>query len=242
MPRHIFNPKTDKPFKLSRSKLELFMRCPKCFYLDVSHGIKQPGGLPFTLNSAVDELMKKEFDIHRAKGVAHPLMKAYKIKAVPFDNENMDDWRNWRRGIQYYHKPTNLIIYGAIDDIWLNSKGELMIVDYKSTSINREVTLEDEWKIGYKRQVEIYQWLFRKNGFKVSDMGYFVYANGRKDKKAFDAKLEFDVTVLPYKGSDKWVTKAIKDAHKTLMLDKMPKSAKGCEFCVYRSKVKRVEK
>ena len=36
-----------------------------------------------------------------------------------------------------------------------------------------------------KRQMEIYQWLLRKNGFKVSDTGYFVYANGITDARSF---------------------------------------------------------
>ncbi|MFZ5365575.1 MAG: PD-(D/E)XK nuclease family protein [Patescibacteria group bacterium] len=242
MPRNLFDPKNKKPFKLSRTKLEDFVRCPRCFYLDRRLGISKPSMPQFNLNIAVDHLLKKEFDIHRVKGIAHPLMKAYKIKAVPLADDRLDEWRNNFRGIQYFHKPTNLIIFGAIDDIWLNSKGELMIVDYKSTSTENEVTLEGEWKAGYKRQVEIYQWLFRKNGFKVSDTGYFVYANGRKDRKAFDARLEFDVTVLPYKGNDQWVSKAIRDAHKVLMSNKIPAAGKGCEYCLYRRKAKRAEK
>ena len=46
-------------------------------------GIGQPPGYPFSLNSAVDTLLKKEFDMHRAKGTAHPLMDAYGLDAVP---------------------------------------------------------------------------------------------------------------------------------------------------------------
>ena len=57
---------------------------------------------------------------------------------------------------------------------------ELHIVDYKATSKDDEVNLDAEWQDGYKRQMEIYRWLFINNGFKVSDTGYFVYANGKK--------------------------------------------------------------
>ena len=80
-------------FKLSRTGIELFMRCPRCFFLDKKLGIKQPPGYPFTLNSAVDHLLKKEFDFHRAKKSTHPLMKQYGIDAVPFQHENMAVWR-----------------------------------------------------------------------------------------------------------------------------------------------------
>ena len=81
--------------------------------------------------------------------------------------------------------------------------------------------------------MEIYQWLLRQNGYKVSNMGYFVYCNGDTDKEAFDGKLEFDITLIPYKGNDDWVEDAIKDAYKCLQSNKMPKSGKDCDFCAY---------
>jgi hypothetical protein len=78
----------------------------------------------------------------------------------------------------------------------------LIVVDYKATSSENKPTLDAEYRQGYKRQMEVYQWLVRQNGFKVSNTGYFVYANGRKDLKAFDGKLEFDVDLLDYEGDD----------------------------------------
>ena len=81
-----------------------------------------------------------------------------------------------------------------------------MIVDYKSTSKDEKIeALDKEWHDGYKHQMEVYQWLFRRNGFKVSDTGYFVYANASKDNKSFDGKLEFEVTLIAHKGDDSWV-------------------------------------
>ena len=109
-----------------------------------------------------------------------------------------------------------------------------MIVDYKATSKEEEVNLDADWQIGYKRQMEIYQWLFRKNGFKVSKTGYFVYCNGDTDKEAFDAKLEFDIKIIPYEGSDKWVEKTILEAKNCLMSDAAPEAGKDCDYCDYR--------
>ena len=149
--RNIYNPEEEKPFKLSRSKIELFTECPKCFYLDRRLGVGRPPGYPFNLNTAVDTLLKKEFDVHRAGKTPHPLMKAYKIDAIPFDHEMMDEWRRNFGGVQYHHELTNFIITGAVDDIWINPKDELIIVDYKATSKNDKVTLDAEWQMGYKR-------------------------------------------------------------------------------------------
>lgn len=218
------------------------MNCPRCFYLDRRLGVGQPASFPFNLNSAVDTLLKKEFDIHRAKGTAHPMMKAYGVDAVPFQHEKMDEWRDaLRRGITYLHKPTNLLITGGVDDVWVDPKGKLLIVDYKATSKDGQVNIDADWQIAYKRQMEIYQWLFKKNKFKVSQTGYFVYCNGDTDKKAFDGKLEFDVTVIPYNGDDSWVEQAITDAHECLNQKAIPKASLTCDYCAYREEAGKVE-
>jgi len=236
--KNLFDPKDKKPYRLSRSRLALFLECPCCFYIDRRLGVDRPPGFPFNLNSAVDKLLKKEFDIHRAKQTTHPLMKTYGINAVPFQHEKMEEWRDaLRRGITFLHKPTNILLTGGIDDVWVNPKGELLIVDYKATSKTEEVTLDADWQDSCKRQMEIYQWLFRRNGFKVTRTGYFVYCNGDADKEAFDRKLEFDIKIIPYDGDDSWVEPTILDAHKCLMSAKVPKSEAGCDYCLYRRSV-----
>lgn len=238
---NLFRPEDERPFKISRSKIELFLECPKCFYLDRRLGISRPSMPGFTLNSAVDALLKKEFDIHRVNGTKHPLMKAYKINAIPLAHEKINEWRENFKGVSCFYKPTNFWVFGAVDDIWINSKGETHVVDYKSTSTTAKISLDDEYKQPYKRQIEIYQWLLRQNGFKVSDIGYFVYVNGRKDKAAFDGKLEFDVELITYEGSDAWVEKILSEIHKVLISDKLPKSKSTCSHCVYRNNAWRYE-
>ncbi len=234
----VYVPGAEKPFRLSRSRIDLFISCPRCFYFDRRLGVDRPPGYPFSLNSAVDKLLKKEFDIHRAKGSAHPLMKAYGLDAVPFPHERMDEWRDaLRRGVTYHHGKTNLIITGGVDDIWVRPDGELIIVDYKATAKDSEVNIDAEWQMGYKRQMEIYQWLFRRNDFRVSKTGYFVYCNGITDKAAFDGKLEFDIKLIPYEGNDAWVEGALNDIYKCLQAEKPPKASADCDFCTYRAAV-----
>lgn len=230
----LFSPALKAPFYLSRSKIDLFLECPRCFYIDRRLGIGRPPGYPFTLNSAVDTLLKKEFDIHRTEESAHPLMEEYGIEAIPFAHEKIDEWRDTRKGVQYLYEPTNFLITGAIDDVWINLEEELHVVDYKATSKNGQVSIDADWQISYKRQMEVYQWLLRKNNFLVSDVGYFVYCNGNTDKEAFDKKIEFDITIIPYKGKDDWVEKTIASIHKCLMSEKIPEMAKDCDYCRYR--------
>ncbi|OGZ06587.1 MAG: hypothetical protein A2942_04520 [Candidatus Lloydbacteria bacterium RIFCSPLOWO2_01_FULL_50_20] len=227
-----------KRFRLSRSKIDLFLNCPRCFYIDNKLGVARPPGYPFNLNSAVDHLLKKEFDIHRAGKTAHPLMEQYGVDAVPFAHEDIDIWRENFKGLEYHHEPTGLTVSGAVDDVWINPHKELIVVDYKSTSKDEEIVeLEETWHEGYKRQMEVYQWLLRRNGFSVSDTGYFVYANGKKDRKAFDGKLEFDVTLILYTGNDSWVEPALRDIKKTLD-GALPLGSESCDYCRYREAVK----
>ncbi len=232
--RNLYNPDSQGQFKLSRSKIDLFLSCPRCFYYDRRLGVGRPPGFPFALNSAVDALLKQEFDVHRADGTKHPLQEKYGIDALPVPHEDLDKWRHNFTGIQYLHEPTNLLIFGAIDDLWQNSKDEYIVVDYKATAKADEITeLNEDWHEGYKRQMEVYQWLLRQNGYKVSDTGYFVYCNGIADAEAFDQKLEFRVNLISYTGDDSWVEKTIIEAHKCLNSDKIPKADSDCDYCSY---------
>lgn len=230
-------------FRLSRSKIDLFLNCPRCFYLDRKLGVAQPPGYPFSLNSAVDKLLKKEFDIHRAHGTAHPLMNTYGIDAIPLSHEKLNEWRDsLRGGITYQIDGSNVVVTGGVDDVWVSPTGEYIIVDYKATSKEAEVNLDADWQIGYKRQMEIYQWLFRQNGFKVSPTGYFVYCNGRTDREAFDGKLEFEIKIIPYVGDDSWVENTIKEAIGCLKGDNLPESGLDCDYCRYRSAAREFER
>ncbi|MFH1898878.1 MAG: hypothetical protein ABIJ82_00180, partial [Patescibacteria group bacterium] len=140
--RYLYDPKSKDSFPISRSKIDLFLECSRCFYLNCRLGLGRPGMPGFSLNSAVDALLKNEFDLLRKEKKTHELMTKYGIKAVPFDHPDIDIWRQNFTGKRYLHERTNLTIFGAVDDIWINPKKELFIVDYKSTSTKEEISLE----------------------------------------------------------------------------------------------------
>ncbi|HMB65916.1 MAG TPA: PD-(D/E)XK nuclease family protein [Patescibacteria group bacterium] len=225
-------------WKLSRSKIDLYLDCPRCFYLDNKLGVKRPPGFPFALNSAVDALLKKEFDILREKGETHELIDRYGVDAKPVRHEQLDVWRENFQGVQYYHQPTGFQVSGAIDDLWINSRDEYIVVDYKSTSKNEEITeLNKEWQEGYKRQMEVYQWLLRQNGYPVSNTGYFVYCNGLTNVEKFDAKLEFRITLVGHEGDDSWIEPKLNEIKQVLDSEKVPPADPDCDFCAYREAV-----
>jgi len=225
-------------WRLSRSKIDLFVECPRCFYIDNKLGTARPRGFPFNLNSAVDTLFKKEFDYYRGNKAPHPLMQQYGIDAIPFAHPELDEWRDNFKGVAVEHKETGMTVCGAVDDVWVNPQGELIVVDYKSTSKDGTIdVLDQNWHDGYKRQMEVYQWLLRQRGFVVSDTGYFVYANADVEKEHFDNRLDFEVTVIPHIGDASWVDTTLRDIKKCLDDPRVPLAKDGCEYCAYREAV-----
>lgn len=221
---------------LSRSKIDLFSECPRCFYLDNKLGVARPPGFPFNLNSAVDALLKKELDAHRVAGTRHPLAEAYGLDAIPLAHANMDAWRDaLKRGVQTVHEKTGLKVRGGVDDVWIGKDGKLIVIDYKATSKDAKIeSLDEDWHRGYKRQLEVYQWLLRQNGFEVSDTGYWMYANATKDREAFDGRLDFELTLVPYTGSADWVDDCLVRLKACLDSDEIPQAGEECDYCKYR--------
>ena len=207
-------PETDDYYKLSRSKVDYFLNCPRCFYLDRRLGVGQPPGFPFNLNSAVDNLLKNEFDYYRNIKEPHPYIKRLGLNAIPFQHENLDKWRNNFNGVVYQHEKLKLHLFGAVDDIWINlDSDELIVVDYKSTSKNSEINLDADWQIGY-----------------------FVYCNGMKNKERFDEKLDFEISLLDYTGDDSWIEKTLSDLIDLLNQNIVPKYTENCDYCKYQIK------
>ena len=164
-------------------------------------------------------------------------MVKFGVDAIPFEHEQLDTWRETFVGVVAIHESTNLHVFGGVDDVWVESSGKLVVVDYKATAKDAEVGIDAGWQICYKRQLEVYQWLLRQNGFDVSDTGYFVYTNGRMDLDGFNDRVEFRTKIIPYKGSDKWIESTLLEMKKCMDGDipAVGKSAMGgeCEFCVY---------
>jgi len=244
--RQKFDPSSFKPLKLSRSRLEMFMRCSRCFYLDTREGIKSPKPYPYSLNSAVDRLLKNEFDIYRAQGKPHPLMQKHGINGIPFAHPQLEVWRHQFEGMSSYYVPAHCVVTGALDDPWfILTDNALAVADYKSTSVNEPHPIGSTYWDGFKRQLEIYAWLLarQETGYPVASTHYFVFANAKKDLPAFNATLHFDMEVIAVTvGSLAWVEEVIVAACACLRSNTIPPLEEKCDLCRYQIQVAKLAK
>lgn len=221
--------------QLSRSKIELFTECPRCLYLDVARGIGRPGGPPFTLNNAVDALMKAEFDRYRAAGTPHPLFATVGLDAVPFRHAELDRWRMNFTGVRWTDEETGWTLCGAVDDLWQAPSGEVIVADYKATA-RAEMPTARHLYPSYRRQMDVYQFLVRRQGLEVSNRGWFVYTNGDGRASEWGEKLCFSTSLVPYDGNDAWVLEAFRRAIAIIGEPEPPAPGPECAYCAYVAK------
>jgi len=242
MPRHRgkFNPENPSPYEISRSKIENFVKCPACFYLDRVKGIKFPSWPGFNINEATDILLKKQFDVCREKQVSHSfLINKSMGHLVPFKHDDFQLWtKSMQLGLRAHHQETDFIIGGGLDDVWLNTEtNQIHIIDYKSTSVKTEgkgIDMNDKWKGAYKRQMDVYIWIMKQNGFDVSNTGYFLYCDGdRFTDEPFlgktDARMIFKMHLFDYESDQSWVENILQEIKEVLYLETCPQHSEGCE-------------
>lgn len=231
-------------YQLSWSDIKLFLECLRCFYNLKRLGIKRPGLGPdtdlFNVPNAVDELWKKESDLCRKLKINPPIIDTNKIEAQLFDDEN-HSVQKWRQphseggGIEFYDRDMNLLLFGRVDDVWMNFEQELIIVELKVTSTSVSDANEiKRWHKNNERQVSFYAWLLKKNKRIVSKTGYIIYCNPLSygfDFLEFNNRLHFKTLLTACKIDDSWIEDAVKEASVCLNQNDAPAPAKNCKFC-----------
>ena len=254
MPRHRgkFDINRVEPYELSRSRIENFINCPACFYMQQVEGIEFPSIPGFNINEATDILLKKDFDKFRGTSDTHPFLKSQGLNhLIPFYHEHFELWTQSlhfgaENRMNYDHLETNIRVGGGLDDIWKNTKtNKLHIVDYKSTSQKKDngpINLNDKWKEAYKRQMDLYVWVMQKKGFDVDELGFFLYCDGNRftdqiflnDKNAI---MEFKMTLIEYKTDLSWIEKTLNNIYGCLRLNERPKHSESCEYGIFINQI-----
>ena len=236
-----YDPNSDKPFIMSRSKIDLYLKCKRCAYLDMRLGIKGPKPFPYNLNSRIDTLLKNEHDLARTKKIKTKYLEEFNINAIPYTHAELDVWREPFKAARYHHKETNIVVAGSVDDLWENlDTKKIHVTDFKSThteKFDKLKSFDAPYLIGYKRQAEIYSWILSKLGLDIDNTSYFFYVNAKPDQEIFKNNLEFEYAIIPYKTEDyNWVGNTIVEIKNFLETNKIPSSNQDCNLCKYMHK------
>ncbi|OGZ67744.1 MAG: hypothetical protein A3D35_03765 [Candidatus Staskawiczbacteria bacterium RIFCSPHIGHO2_02_FULL_34_9] len=224
-----------KAINLSPNSLNLYLECQACFYLDKKMGIRRPPPYPYALNSAIDELLKEEFDSYRKRREPHPLIEENKIDAHLFGNQKLlDQWRDNFQGIRYYDTELKATLFGAVDDILEFKDGSLAVLDYKSTG-SKVANVYDKFQI----QLDTYTFLLEKNKYKTNRKGYLAFYVVDRDHGFVD-RLPFRKKVVEIETNPSDVYEIFNDAVLLFKEDKVPKHSEDCLFGQWIDKVNHI--
>jgi len=197
--------------------------CPRCFWLTQHKVWKRPAGIFASLPLGMDRILKTHFDKFRDRGILPPeLMKnRYKNDYKLFDNkELLKKWRNNFKGISWSDRQGN-ILRGAVDNILIKGK-KLIVLDYKT----RGFPLKEDTAEHSRLQLNIYNYLLRKNGYETEDFAFLLFYVPREVLPT--GEVLFDTSLIKMKVDVKMAEKIWK---KALELLKGECPTKYCEWC-----------
>lgn len=210
------------PYKFSPSRLSLIKDCPRCFWLHFNKGIKRPEGIFPSLPNGMDKILKAHFDAFRDKGQLPPELKDLDDVKL-YDNVFLlEAWRNYRQGIKWEDEHGNIFM-GAVDNI-LKKGDKLIVLDYKT----RGYPLKENTHEYSQNQMDIYNLLLRKNGYKTEDFAYLLFYHPTNVSENGD--IVFHTDLIKIKISIKNAEDIFKKALEILK-NEMPNTAKNCEYC-----------
>jgi hypothetical protein len=211
--------------RLSPSALNVFLECPRCFWLEYRANIHRPRG-PFpSLPGGMDIVIKKYFDSYRAVGKMPPEIEG-KIPGSLFpDSEVLNKWRSWRSGLSYHDPETDAVLVGALDDCIVQD-GYYIPADYKT----RGFDVKEGGESFYQNQLNCYSFLLAVNDLKQPNFAYLIYFIPKDIKPV--GQVQFMIDVKKVATDTEQAKKTFQKAVCTLEGD-APVAHSKCEFCAW---------
>lgn len=213
---------------LSPSKLNLFLECPLCFWLDVVEGVRRPEGPSSTLPRGMDLLIKRYFDKYRALDQLPPEIEG-KVKGKLVKGHILREWRKTYKEIEpyYYDEKLNAVLYGGLDECFV--EGEYYIpADYKTYGFN----LKENSSSFYQLQLDTYIFLLEASGYKHLNLAYLIYYIPKEIKN--EGVVQFKIEVVEIKTNPE-NAKRIFESAVNLLRGPRPKAHVKCQYCSWAS-------
>ncbi len=212
------------PQKFSPSSLSLLKDCPRCFWLHFNRGIRRPAGIFPSLPSGMDRILKAHFDGFMQDRVLPPELKHLQEEDIALfdDNDLLAVWRSNFHGIQWTDEHGNLF-RGAVDNI-LKKGDKLIVLDYKT----RGYPLKEDTHEHYQDQMDIYNYLLRKNGYETEDYAYLIFYHPKSVSQDGSVIFNTDLIKLPIDISN---AKDIFRRALECLSGPIPDACEECDYC-----------
>lgn len=219
--------KTKKQIRLSpTSGLNLFQECPRCFWLHYNQGVHRPRG-PFpSLPGGMDLVIKDYFDMYR--GALPPEIENKISGKLIEDVKLMNQWRDWRTGLEYKDKDLNATLFGALDDC-LFYNGKYAPLDYKTRG---SAPREGDSEKYYQTQLDSYALLLEANSYPVQDFAYLVYYY--PEKVLPSSMIKFNIKPVKLETNTARVKKIFQEAV-GLLRRPLPRRHSECIYCCWNN-------
>lgn len=212
-----------KSIKLSPSTINLMLECKRCFWLQLVKGIKRPETIFPSLPNGMDLILKKHFDRFMERNELPPEIRESCKDCRLFSDKNLlEVWRNNRKGIEFIDKGSGVLLHGAVDNILVSKNGKLIVLDYKT----RGFPVKEDTHEYYQTQMDIYNFLLRKNNYKTEDYTYLLFYYPKEVLET--GEVIFDTELRKIKINVNEGEKAFNDA---VELIKGEEPEENCEWC-----------
>lgn len=209
-------------YKLSPHTLNLYSECRRCFWSCINEKKSRPSG-PFpSLPGGMDLVIKKYFDLYRVKQELPPEVEELSGVKLFDDSDALNTWRNQWKGL-VWKNPAGHLLHGALDEVLQVDDGELVVMDYKTRGFPLKKAPDY-----YTLQMEVYNALLRKNGFKTKDYAYLLFFYPREFTR--EGAVAFNKQLIKVSTSVAHAEQVFKEA--IMLLDgQKPERSGNCVFC-----------
>ena len=213
--------------KISPSSLNLFLECPRCFWLQMNKGFRRPKGPSSTLPSGVDYTLKAYFDYWRKQGGEPPILRGKLPGKLLTKQDMISKFRSRSFGI--FDTEAQAYFMGMLDDALELPDGSIVPLDNKTRGFP-----PTEVHPSYQNQMGAYTLFLRENNLPTKNLAYLVYWFFDHKNMDLERPLDFNISVKEIKTEPDRMRAVFRAAVSLLRQEIMPDAADNCTFCRYR--------
>ena len=202
--------------KLSPSSLNLFLDCPRCFWLGLNRGLKRPGIPVATITTGLDRVIKECLNEYRAKNILPPFFEG-KVKGRLMPNFPRRGW------FEYSDIALNAKLGGYLDECIQLDEKHYAVLDHKTRG-----SAPDSVHRAYQLQMDVYTFLLEANNFPTLRSAYLAYYIPKKIISGAD--FQFEVLIKEI-ATDPGRAREVFHQAVELLRQPIPALRKECSFC-----------